>query len=60
MGNTIFIQEKRVCVRPLYNRLQAIQRLRPPTTVKGCRSFVGIKFFKHILPRSAKAFETSI
>ena len=40
MGNTIFIQEKRVCVRPLYSRFEAIQRLRLPTTVKGCRSFV--------------------
>ena len=39
MGNTIFIQEKRVCIRPLHNRLEAIERLKPPTTVKGCRSF---------------------
>ena len=28
MGNTIFIQEKRVCIRPLHNRLEAIQRLK--------------------------------
>ena len=42
MGYTIFIQEKRVCVRPLHNRLEAIQRLKPPTTVKGCRSFAGM------------------
>ena len=28
-----------MCVRPLCNRLEAIQRLKPPTTVKGCRSF---------------------
>ena len=40
MGNTIFIQGKRVCVRPLHSILEAIQRLRLPTTVKGCRSFV--------------------
>ena len=40
MANTIFIQEKRVCVRLLHNRLEAIQRLKTPTTVKGCRSFV--------------------
>ena len=37
MGNTIFIQEKRVCVKPLCSRLEAIQKLKPPTTVKGCR-----------------------
>ena len=41
MGNTIFILEKRVCVRPLHSRLEAIQRLRPPTTVKVCRGFAG-------------------
>ena len=60
MGNTIFIQEK-MCVRPLNNRLEAIQRLKPRTTVKGCRSFAGIgKFFKCILHRFAKTFETLI
>ena len=45
MGNTIFIQEKRVCMRLLHKRLEAIQRLKPPTTVKGCRSFVGLVNF---------------
>ena len=45
MGNTIFIQEKRVCVRLLCSRLEAIQKLRPPTTVKGCRSFAGMVNF---------------
>ena len=48
MGNTIFIQEKRVCVRPLHSRLEAIQKLRPPTTVKGCRSFAGMVNFLSI------------
>ena len=48
MGNTIFIQEKRVCVKPLCSRLEAIQKLRPPTTVKGCRSFVGMVNFLSI------------
>ena len=38
MDNTIFIQEKIVCISPLCNRLEAIQRLKPPTTVGGCRS----------------------
>ena len=39
MGNTIFIEERRVCVKPLRSRLETIQKLRPPTTIKGCRSF---------------------
>ena len=34
MGNTIFIQEKRVCVKPVHSRLEAIQKLKPPTTVE--------------------------
>ena len=40
MGNKIFIKDRRVCVKPLRNRLEAILKLKPPTTVKGCRSFV--------------------
>ena len=48
MGNTIFIQEKRVCVKPLHSRLEAIQKLEPPVTVKGCRSFVGMVNFLSI------------
>ena len=31
MGNEIFIQNKRVCVQPLGSRLEAIQKLQPPT-----------------------------
>ena len=45
MGNTIFIRNKRVCVRPLRSRIQAIQKLEPPTTIKGCRSFAGMVNF---------------
>ena len=48
MGNTIFIQKKRVYVRPLFSRLEAIQRLRPPTTVKSCGSFAGMVNFLSI------------
>ena len=38
MGNTIFTQERRVCVKPLRITLEAIQKIQLPTTVKGCRS----------------------
>ena len=48
MGNTIFIKEKRVCVKPLRSRLEAIQKLEPPTNQKGCRSFAGIVNFVSI------------
>ena len=41
MGNTIFIRNKRVCVKPLRSRIEAIQKLKPPTMIKECRTFVG-------------------
>ena len=31
-----------MCVKPLCSRVEAIQKLKHPTTVKGCRSFMGI------------------
>ena len=45
MGNEIFIKDKRVHIKPIRNRLQAIQKLQPTTTVKGCRSFMGMVNF---------------
>ena len=48
IGNTSFIQEKGVCTRPLHSRLESIQKLRPPTTVKDCKSFVGMVNFLSI------------
>ena len=45
MGNTIFIKDKWVQVKPLISRLEAIQRLKPPVTPKGCRSFAGMVNF---------------
>ena len=46
MGNGICIKDKRVCVKPLRSTLEAIQKLQPPTTVKGCRILVGIVDFQ--------------
>ena len=34
MCDIIFIQEKRVCVKPLHSQLEAIQKLKPHITVK--------------------------
>ena len=45
MGNTIFIRNKRVCVRPLRSQIEAIQKLKPPTMIKGCQSIVGMVNF---------------
>ena len=43
--NVIFIDNKKLCVKPLGSRLEAIQRLQPPKTPKGCRSFAGVVNF---------------
>ena len=48
MGNEIFIENKKVCVKPLRSRLEAIQKLQPGKTSKGYRSFVGVVNFLSI------------
>ena len=45
MGNEIFIENKKVCVKPLRSRLEAIQKLQQTKTPKGCRSFAGVVNF---------------
>ena len=55
MGNELFIQNKGVCVKPLRSGLGAIQRLQPPTSVKGCRSFAGmVNFLSMFCPELQK------
>ena len=45
MGNKNFIRNIRVCIRPLRSWIEAIQKLEPPTTIKGCQSFAGMVIF---------------
>ena len=45
MENTIFIKDRKVCIKPLQSRLEAIQKLEPPMIIKGCRSFLGMVNF---------------
>ena len=55
MGYEIFIQNKRVCVKPLRSRLEAIQKLQPPTTVTGYQSFAGmVNFLSMFCPELQK------
>ena len=55
MGNEIFIENKKICVKPLRNRLEAIQKLQPPKTPKGCRSFAGVlNFLSRFCPELQK------
>ena len=48
MGNTIFIKERRVCIKPLCSRLEVIQKIKAPITAKQCKSFVGMVNFVSI------------
>ena len=45
MGNTIFIKGKKVCVKSMRKRIEAVHRLKLPTTPEGCRSFAGVGNF---------------
>ena len=55
MGNEIFIENKKVCVKPLRSRLEAIQKLQPPKTPKGYRSFMGVvNFLSMFCPKLQK------
>ena len=45
MGNTIFIKDRRVCVKPWHSQLEAIQKIKTPTMAKQCKSFVGMVNF---------------
>ena len=57
MGNTIFIRNKRICIRPLRNWIEAIQKLKPPKTIKG-RSFTGmVNFVSIFCPELQKLLE---
>ena len=55
MGNTIFTKDRRVCIKPLRNRLEAIQKLQSPTTAKGCRNIAGmVNFLSTFCPELQK------
>ena len=47
MGN--IYKNRKVCIKPLKSRLEAIQKLHPTTTPKGCRSFMGMVNFLSML-----------
>ena len=57
MGNEIFIENKKVCVKPLRSRLEAIQKLQPPKTPKGCRSFAGVVNFLSMFCPNCKSYK---
>ena len=55
MGNIIFIKDKRVCIKPLRNRIEAILKLEPPKMPKGCRIYAGmVNFLSMFCPKLQK------
>ena len=61
MGNEIFIQNKRVCVKPCRRRLEAIQNCATPDYSKGMQKFFRDgQFPKHVLPSITKIVEANL
>ena len=42
LGNIFHIENGVITITPMKSRIEAIQKLPPPTTVKGCKSFCGV------------------
>ena len=42
LGNVFHIEDGVITITPMKSRIEAIQKLPPPTTVKGCKSFCGV------------------
>ena len=42
LGNVFHIENGVITITPMKSRIEAIQKLLPPTTVKGCKSFCGM------------------
>ena len=42
LGNVFHIEDGVITITPMKSRIEAIQKLEHPTTVKGCKSFCGV------------------
>ena len=61
MGNTIFIKDKRIVVKPLHSQLEAIQKIKLPTMAKQCTSFAGmVNFVSLFCPELTETVEAYI
>ena len=60
MGNEIFIQNKRVCIKPLRGRLEAIQKLHPLLRQKDVEALWEWLISKHVLARVTEIVKTHI
>ena len=51
MGITILVEDGMPKMRPLKSRIDAIQKVNPPKTIKECRSFCGkVNYMSMFLP----------
>ena len=58
MGNTIFTENICIPGNPLRSRLEVIQKLKPPVTPQGCKSFAGlVNFVSMFCPDLEKLFK---
>ena len=51
MGNVFHINGSTISITPLQSRIEAKQKLQPPTNVKGCKSFCGVVNYLSIFCR---------
>ena len=52
MGNVLHIDGLTISITPLQSRVEAMQKLQPPTNVKGCKSFCGVVNYLSIFCRN--------
>ena len=51
MGNVFHIDGSTISITPLQSRIEAIQKLQPPTNVKGCKTFCRVVNYLSIFCR---------
>ena len=61
MGNVFHINGSTISITPLQSRIEAIQKLQPPTNVKGCKKLLwSSQLPQHFLQTFAEVAETHI
>ena len=61
MGLTMMIEDGMPKMKPLKSRIEAILKVKPPTTVKECRSFCGmVNYMVHLLTQFTREVDSYI
>ena len=60
MGNVFHINGSTISITPLQSRIEAIQKLQPPTNVKGHKSFCGVVSYLSIFCRHLQKLQKPI